>query len=208
MWMRYHFATCTEQGTALGWGAGAQRGTSDLGSHHLPPFLLLQRGHQLHCISIQNSIPSSNTKALFASPPVCCVDPISFPMQLPTVLCNLLRLSTSHTVICALHILKSFSIPCLLVYTISLVHNQWVVIMSQVKQNPEPKLISSVRSRDMWNRVALRVVLATGALGTTVLYDLRIKIHLIISGELWSILFPALLSHLSICYTVDMCLNS
>lgn len=60
----------------------------------------------------------------------------------------------------------------------------------------------------MWNRVFLRVVLATGALGTTVLYDLRIKIHLIVSGELWSVLFPALLSHLSICYTVEMYLTS
>lgn len=60
----------------------------------------------------------------------------------------------------------------------------------------------------MWNRVSLRVVLATETLGTTVLYDLRIKIPLIVSRELWSILFPALLSHLSICYTVEMYFTS
>jgi len=45
----------------------------------------------------------------------------------------------------------------------------------------EPELISSVRCSEMWNRVSLRVVLATGALGTTVLHDLRIKINLIVS---------------------------
>lgn len=37
--------------------------------------------------------PSVNTKALFASPPVCRVDPISFPVQLPTALCNILCLT-------------------------------------------------------------------------------------------------------------------
>lgn len=151
MWLRCNFTTCTEQGAALGWGAGVQHGTSDLGSHHLPPFPLLQSRHQLHCITIQNSMPSLNTTALFVSLPVCCVDPVTFPMHLPTVLCNLFCLSTSHTVICALRILKLLSISCLLVYTISLVHNQWVVGMSQVKQNPEPKLINSVRSSEMWN---------------------------------------------------------
>lgn len=99
MWLRCNFATCTEQGTALSWGAGAQHGTPDLGSHNLPCFLLLQRGHQLRCISIQKSIPSLNTKALFASPPACCVGPVSFPMQLPTILRNLSCFSTIHTVI-------------------------------------------------------------------------------------------------------------
>lgn len=109
--------------------------------------------------------PSVNTKALFASPPVCCVDPISFPMHLPTALCNFLCL----TVICALDILKSLSVPCLLVYTVPLVHNQWVVHMSQVKQNPEPNLMSSIKSVEMWNKISLRVVLATGVLQTAVL---------------------------------------
>lgn len=73
-----------------------------------------------------------------------------------------------------------------------------------LKQHPEPKLITSVRC----GTVSLRVVLATEALVTTVLYDLRIKIHLIVSRELCSMLFPALLSHLSICYTVEMYLPS
>lgn len=81
-------------------------GTSDLGNHHPESFLLLRRGDQLHCITIQNSIPSLSIKVLFASPTVCCVDPISFPMQLPRVLCSLLCLTTSHTVICAFGILK------------------------------------------------------------------------------------------------------
>lgn len=83
------FPTCPEQGTALDSGVGAQHGTSNLGSHNLLPVLLLQRGHQLPGTAHQ-----PRNKALFASPRVCPVDPISFPMQLPTALHNVLCLIT------------------------------------------------------------------------------------------------------------------
>lgn len=53
--------------------------------------------------------------------------------------------------------------------------------------------------------VSSSVALATG--WAIVLYDLRIKIHLIFSTELWGVLFLMLLSRLSICYLVEMYLT-